>query len=162
MQSFFPAVEAHVNTIAAAILSESGMKRLMYIANEMCDEPPSGALLISRCIRYLRTCTYQAIASMRHSCAVCNPAADRMRCRLREVDEVVRVHIRYLTASLVRPGRCVRRCGALREKLFDVFACSVREMSLGDSSDDVVTLAAPRVNRRRNEHARSQSQEQPS
>ena len=37
MQIFFPAVEAHVNTVAAAILSESGMKRLMYIANEMCE-----------------------------------------------------------------------------------------------------------------------------
>ena len=53
------------------------------------------------------------------------------------------VHIRYLTASLVRLGRGVCQCGALREKLFDVFACSVGEMSLGDSSDDVVTLAAP-------------------
>jgi hypothetical protein len=51
MQIFFPAVEAHVNTVAAAIIRESDMKRLMYIATEMCDEPQCGALLISRCIR---------------------------------------------------------------------------------------------------------------
>jgi hypothetical protein len=37
-QVFFPAVEPHVNGVATAILSESGMKGLMDIADKMGKE----------------------------------------------------------------------------------------------------------------------------
>jgi hypothetical protein len=51
VQGLFPAIEPHLNVIAAAILSEPGMKRLVDIPDEMSDEPQCNALLIPRCIR---------------------------------------------------------------------------------------------------------------
>jgi hypothetical protein len=32
---FFPAIETHINTVAATILSENGMKRLMDVAEKV-------------------------------------------------------------------------------------------------------------------------------
>jgi hypothetical protein len=34
MQVFLPAIETHVNTVAAAIFSEAGMKRLMDVPDD--------------------------------------------------------------------------------------------------------------------------------
>ena len=35
LQIFFPAIEPHLNTIAASIFGEPGMQRLVYIADQM-------------------------------------------------------------------------------------------------------------------------------
>jgi hypothetical protein len=40
------AVEAQVNAIAAAILREPSVQRLVYIANEVRDKPQRSALLV--------------------------------------------------------------------------------------------------------------------
>jgi hypothetical protein len=50
MQVFFPAIEPHVNTVASAVLSEPGMKRLMDVADKVSDEPKCNASLIARCV----------------------------------------------------------------------------------------------------------------
>ena len=42
----FAAVEAQVNAIAAAILREPRVQRLVYIANEVHDKPQRSGLLV--------------------------------------------------------------------------------------------------------------------
>jgi hypothetical protein len=46
VQIFFPAIEPNLNTIAATILGEPGMKRLMYIPNQVGNKSKSSTLLI--------------------------------------------------------------------------------------------------------------------
>ena len=42
MQILFSAVEPDLNTIPASILGKTGMKWLMYIADEVSNEPEGG------------------------------------------------------------------------------------------------------------------------
>jgi hypothetical protein len=51
VQVLFPAVESHVNAIAAAIFGKPGMKRLMDVTNQMSDEPQCRSLLIAWRVR---------------------------------------------------------------------------------------------------------------
>jgi hypothetical protein len=46
VQILFPAIEPNLNTIAATILCEPGMKWLMYIANQVGNKSKSNTLLI--------------------------------------------------------------------------------------------------------------------
>jgi hypothetical protein len=61
---FFPAIEAHLNTIAASILNEPGMKWLMYIANQVGNKSKSSTLSLRGASGDFSTWVYQAIASM--------------------------------------------------------------------------------------------------
>jgi hypothetical protein len=45
------AIESNINTVAAAIFCEPGMKWLVDVADEMGDEPQGNALLIAWRIR---------------------------------------------------------------------------------------------------------------
>jgi hypothetical protein len=64
VQIFFPAIESHLNTVAASILSEPGMKWLMYIANKVGDKPDSSAFLIPCASRDFSSSAYEASASI--------------------------------------------------------------------------------------------------
>jgi hypothetical protein len=49
VQVLFATVESHVNTVADAILSETGMQRLVDVANQMNNESERHPLLVARC-----------------------------------------------------------------------------------------------------------------
>ena len=66
MKVFFPGIESHVNAIAAAI-SERGMKRLIYIGNQVRDVRSRAKLLtaIRRAPRYNSTASCATLPVMR-------------------------------------------------------------------------------------------------
>ena len=78
----------------------------MNVANQMSDEPKCSALLIARCIRRLehlpipRDSLDNAVAQLTIALLV---VCVRL---LREVDEVVRIHVGDLATSFVGPRRC--------------------------------------------------------
>jgi hypothetical protein len=103
VQVFFPAVEAPIKTVTAAILSEPSMKRLMDVT-QVSDKPQSNTLFIAWCIVRLE---HLHILSDSFDDAVAQFAvALLVVCIrvLREVDIVISIHVRYLAARFVRPG----------------------------------------------------------
>ena len=147
MQVFFPAVEPHINTVAAAIVSKAGVKRLMDIADQVSDKPQGNPPFAPR--RFWRV-EHLHIPRNSFDDSVAQFAVTLLVVAIRvpaKIYVVVRVHIGNLAASFVRPCRCFGQSGALREKLFDPLASSIGELSFGDSGDDFVTFAAPGVSR---------------
>jgi hypothetical protein len=102
----FSAVEPDLNTIAASILSKTGMKWLMYIADEVSDEPKSRALLIPWRIGSLK---HLGIPGNRLNDAVPKFAIALLVVVVGvpgKVDEVIRIHVYDLTTYFVGPFRC--------------------------------------------------------
>jgi hypothetical protein len=162
VQVFLPAIEAQVNTVAPAIFCESGMKRLVNVTDEVSDEAQCCALLVAWRIRSLQ---HLHIPRNRFDDTVAEFAVTLLLVCVRvfrEVNEVVRVHVRNLASRFVRPRRCVGQCAALREKFFDAFAGSVGELSLGYSSNDLVTLASPAPRERQSPGPSSEGKPKPS
>ena len=113
MEIFIPAVEAHVNAVAAAILSKPGMKWLVYIPDQVSDEPQCRPLLVERCVWGLEHVQYHAI-SLDHAVAQFAIALLVVGVRVPgEVDEVVRVHVRNLPDLLCR-ATLMRRLAQVR------------------------------------------------
>jgi hypothetical protein len=83
------------------------MKRLIDVADKVSDEQSAVRFSLRGASGDLSTCRYHAITSMMQLRSL------QSRCwsvgvgLFREVDEVLRVHVRDLTASFVRPCGCV-------------------------------------------------------